>query len=609
VRFTCARRSLPFCVITAIVLISPPLFGSSCASIALDSNWKFFFAGRDSSDLYARFDSVRTYETVAVPHTFPQHGRRNAPAMGFGWYLRDIDIPTAFFDKDVFLNFEGVSLRSKVFVDGVPAGGSDFAYLPFTVVLTPLVQGKAQVRIAVQVDNRLLPRQFPDVNARGWWIYGGMIREVCLSARSKYRIESAEINTIHCARDTFALSLKLKHAQISWDSVVVAIASMGKPLPQYKAAVTGTDTLIRIGGVRAWTPESPYRYVFSLVPFFNGTAGDTLRLLRGFCQLTARKTRLYLNGKPCYLCGMGRHDVLGDKGPLLNREERLRDLADIKSLGVNFLRIAHFPQHRDIYELCDSLGILVMDEIPAWKTGSRFLGSSEGRSYGAAYLKDLIAAHGNYTCVCMWSLGNQIGSYKASVAGYVSAVAVETKRNDPSRLVTFCSYYYLWDKAFACVDVIAINEYFGWELASLGMLGPMLDKINKDWPGKPVLVSELGAQAALGFRNPRAKLAGPVKSIFSKDLSEDHQALFIRSHLDTIWNKRPYVDGMVVWAYSDYRSSMNKARTADMPVGLNGCGVVTRDRKAKLSYAIIKERYAAFRERFAAENSIPSGGQ
>jgi beta-galactosidase/beta-glucuronidase len=595
-------------VFLAIILTSRALFcfsGSTCAiPTVLDSNWRFFFAGKDSSIANARSgDASPAGETIALPHMFPQKGANSVPAQGFGWYFRDIEIPPSFIDKDVFLDFEGVCLRSEVFVDGVPAGGNAFAYMPFRVNLTPFLHGKARIRVAIRIDNRLLPRQFPDNNARGWWIYGGLIREVYLSARSKHRIDSAGIRTVHYAKDTFDLYLALKPSQVLWDSVSLTVALKDQQLQQHKATLTGTDTVLRIGGIHEWTPEFPVRYVFSMVPFFHGTAGDTLRLFRGFSQLTTRKEKLYLNGKPYYLRGMGRHDVLGNKGPLLTREERLRDLNDLKSLGVNFLRIAHFPQHRDIYELCDSLGLLVMDEIPAWKTDAGFLGSKNGKIYGAAYMKDLVAAHGNYTCICMWSLGNQIGSYKASVADYVASVSSEVKKADASRLVTFCSFYYIWDKAFSYVDVIAINEYFGWELASLGMLAPMLDKINKDWPGKPVIVSELGAQAGRGHRNPRPRLAGPVTSIFSKDLSEDHQALFIRSHLDTIWGRRSYVNGMVVWAYADYMTGQNKARTSDMPVGLNGCGIVTGDRQQKLSYSILKERYTSFRDRFAAENS------
>jgi beta-glucuronidase len=590
-------------VLIALFILPAASLGAVASNLPLDDNWKFFFAGKDSSVL----DYSVRYEEVHLPHIFSDGSRNNSLATGIGWYFKDVEIPPSFSNKDVFLNFEGVCLRAKVFVDGVDAGVNSFAYLPFRINLTPFLKEKNRLRLAVMVDNRLLERSIPDVNAKGWKRYGGIEREVGLCACPQRRIDNARIFTTHIAGDTFELRITLKQALSRWDSVVMAIAGPGQKTPHCKAIIRGTDTVLRLGGIHGWTPESPFRYTFSLTPYFNGSTGDTMKLMRGFCQLTARKTKLYLNGKPYYLRGIGRHDVLDNKGPMLTREERRRDLEELKSLGVNFLRIAHFPQHRDIYELCDSLGILVMDEIPVWKTESRFLGSKEGIDCGTRYMKNMVEAHGNFTCVCMWSLGNQFGSYKTSVAGYVEKVSAEVKKSDPSRLVTFCSFYYIWDKAFSYVDVISVNEYFGWELASLGMLGPMLDRINKDWPGKPVLVSELGAQSETGLRNPRARLAGAIKSIYSKDLSEDHQALFIRSHMDTIWSKRSFVGGLVVWAYADYMTSQNKARTADMPAGLNACGIVTQDRKRKLSYEVVKERYGSFGRKFSKGDAFSPG--
>jgi beta-glucuronidase len=166
-----------------------------------------------------------------------------------------------------------------------------------------------------------------------------------------------------------------------------------------------------------------------------------------------------------------------------------------------------------------------------------------------------------------------------------------TRSADPSRLVTYCSYHYLWDRGFPYVDVISINEYFGWELASLPLLAGMLDKVHRAWPEKPVIVSEVGAQAGFGIHNFEPQLAGILTSMLSKDLSEEHQALYIGSHLDTIWAKRSYVNGVVVWAYADYFCRMNKARTTTMPAGINACGIVTTDRKRKQSYTTVKERF------------------
>jgi beta-glucuronidase len=557
-------------------------------------DWKFYFAGNDSSLSSIQYDSTRHYQDAIVPHTFPRTGKHDEPGQGFGWYYCDLDVPDSLADKDAFLRFEGVGLRAKVFVNGVIAGTSEYAFLPFKINLTPFFQGKTNLHLAVMVDNRLLDCHLPDRRARGWWNYGGLIREVTLHLVPKLRIDDIQLFTQHHAKDTFDLSLHLSPPENLWDSVSLFFSAIDAPLSIYKEFIKGTDTVLRIGGVIPWTPESPVLYRFTFVPHFKGIPGDTMVVLRGFCQLSTRDSSIVLNGNPYFLRGMGRIDVLGTKGPLLTRDERRTDLCDMKAMGVNFMRVVHFPQHRDIYELCDSLGILVMDEIPAWKSRASFLGSKQGRMYGAGYMRAMVKAHGKHTSVCIWSVGNQLDSYKTALADYVSDAAGEAKNLDPSRPVTYCSYYYLWDKAFSHVDIVAVNEYFGWELASLGMLGPMLDKIHKDWPDKPVLVSEFGVQSKIGLKNPGARLAGAVKSMVTKDLSEDHHQLFLRSHIDTIWTRRSFVHGMVVWSYNDYMSYMNKARTADMPAGLNACGMVTRDREKKLAWETMHQRYDFF---------------
>ncbi len=563
-------------------------------ALPLDTGWHFSFAGNDSGLGPAKSPGSRRGEPVAIPHVFPGTGKDGSPAAGFGWYTRDIALPPSFSGADVALEFEGVCLFARVFIDGIPAGSGDYPYLPFTVDCTPFLSGKSSIRVAIRVDDRLIPGRIPDDKALGWWVYGGINRPVRLVARSRDRIARADLRTVFRGNDSFDLAVHAVAAHDQWDSVQIVIAPPDRRHSSIMASMRGGDTTLRLKGVQPWTPESPYRYTVALVPFFHGRGGDTLSILRGFSQLTAVKARLFLNGKPYYLRGMGRHDVLGDRGPRLTREERCADLADLKALGVNFLRIAHVPQDRDVYELCDSLGLLVMDEIPAWKTSGDFLASGPGKACGSGYMRALIEAHGNCTGICLWSAGNQLPTYLPAAAGYVKAVAAAAKAADPSRLVTCCSYWYQLDRAFPYVDVIAVNEYFGWELAALPLLGPMLGGVHAKWPDKPMLVSEFGAQSAFGLRNARPRLAGIVKSMVSKDLSEDHQALFLGSHMDTIWARRSFVNGMVVWAYADYRSNLHKARTGTMPLGLNGCGIVTEDRKRKTAYAVVQGRYRGF---------------
>ncbi|MBN1127624.1 MAG: hypothetical protein JXA71_01465 [Chitinispirillaceae bacterium] len=601
---TTPRRSRVLALV-ALLFCVPGV--SDAFQVPLADGWRFYFAGNDTAAC-SRRDTFPAGPAVSLPHVFPAADTSGRPIEGVGWYFRDLPMVSAYAGKSLFLDCGGACLRADVFVNGKPAGKSAFPYLPFRVDLTPVLPKKGSVRLAIRVDNRLREREVPDTRANGWWMHGGLDREVALSVLPKARIDGASVRTVHHSGDTFDLHINLAHAAPAmWDSVTIALAELRGGRPLFTARMSGTDTVLCLGGLRAWSPESPDRYRITLVPYFKGTPGDTVRLLRGFCQLTAQGPRLFLNGKPVYLRGMGRHDFLGVKGPLLTRQERLRDLLDLKALGVNFLRIAHFPQHRDVYELCDSLGILVMDEMPAWKTDAAFLGSSEGRAYGAAYMRALVKAHGNHTGICLWSIGNQFASYKDPVARFAESATRATKTADPSRLVTYCSYYYLWDKGFPHVDVISLNEYFGWELGSLPLVSLMLDKVHCDWPGKPLIVSEFGAQAGFGIRNPQPQLAGVFKSVLAKDLSEEHQALYLQSHIDTIWSRRSFVNGMVVWAYADYRAHLNKARSADMPPGLNACGIVTEERNPKWSHDAVRERYLMIRSCFEAENARETG--
>jgi beta-galactosidase/beta-glucuronidase len=562
---------------------------------SLDTGWKFQFVKSDTSTRFAESGLSDSASAVSLPHIFPSDKPGGQPLCGYGWYYKEIVVQHADIEgKDVSLSFKGACLRADVFVNGNFAGGCTYAYNPFSVDLTPYLQKSDLLRIAVRIDSRLMTDQIPDPAAKGWWIYGGLCREVYIVTRRTDRIEGIQVRTFFRNLDTFDLQCALEPSHLHWDSVSVTVKRQDTRQTIAKFTFTGNDSLVSIGSVRAWTPEDPFRYELQFVPWFRNKKGAEITMLRGFCQLSTNGPRILLNGKPYYLKGISRHDFVRLDGTPPTREQRRIDLLDIKSMGANFLRIAHFPQHSDIYELCDSIGLLVMDEMPAWKTSPKFLGSEAGRKYGSAYMQDLIKKHGNYTSICIWSVGNQIGSYKTSVADFVGAVTSVVKRIDPSRLVTFCSYLYMWDKAFKSLDIIAINEYFGWELASLDMLPPLLDEINKDWPDKPVVVSEIGAQCQYGLRNPKAKLAGPIKCMIEKDLSEDHHALFIGAHMDTIRTRKKFVNGIFIWSYNDYMSNMNKKHAAGTPKGFNCCGVVTVDREKKMSYEEIRKRYTTW---------------
>ncbi|MBN1758316.1 MAG: hypothetical protein JW863_08365 [Chitinispirillaceae bacterium] len=552
-------------------------------------NWSFLFTESDSSIHYAVDNDSIPAEKIQVPHSYNLNESLGNHKDGFGWYSTTVKIQYKD-DADYVLESDGVCLRAKIFIDGEYAGESRHAYLPFTINITRFLLNKKEVRITIRVDNRLMRNDFPDHNCNGWWIYGGLVRSVRLLALPRKRIDNCRLRTRYVSDSTFKLSVSYDSKPTSPDSMILSVVSpKKKTILEYR--FTGRACTVTVGKVTAWTPDHPYLYDIELTPYWDNVPGEPFQIKRGFSQLHIVDGALHLNGKPVFLRGFGRHDVTGNKGPLLTRKERCVDLATIKSTGANMLRIAHFPQHPDVYELCDSLGLIVMDEMPAWKSYPGFIGNEEGQKRASEYMKSLIDAHGNHTCIGLWCIANEIHSVKNRVALYVKYLSDFTRTTDPTRLVTYTSFNYQFDKAYEYVDVVSVNEYFGWYFGSIAMLPSLFKAIRKECPGKPMIITEFGASSAAGLHNPEARLPGPVESTFKKDYSENFQALFHEKQIEAIRSNRDICNGAVVWCYNDFMEYRKKPNDKDLPAGLNGMGIVTNDRKKKMAFDIIQKSF------------------
>jgi beta-galactosidase len=586
----------PSALLTFLIYLLFVLFFAHKSFSATDTvsirQWLFRFVADDCSHSYASDTNLQKWQSVEIPHSFNLKESLGKHTTGYGWYKTELKIRSKK-DSEYFLEFDGVCLRSKVFINGLFAGECNQAYMPFKVNISKFIYDKNKVHIAVQVDNQLRQNDFPDHNCDGWWIYGGLIRGVRLASFPKNHIENCQIRTFYITDNKYLVIVSFDNVVIKPDSLVLSIKDFNNSsvITKCFSNCPASPCSLVVNGVKPWNSDTPYLYNFSIMPYWKSKAGRLLHYKKGFAQLQVLNGSLNLNGKPIFLRGIGRHDVLGDKGPLLTRHERLADLVAIKSTGANMLRIAHFPQHQDIYELCDSLGLIVMDEMPAWKSYPGFLGDTLGQRMASEYMSSLISAHGNYTCIGIWCIGNEISSVENRIAMYVKYMADFTRRTDPSRLVTYTSYFYQFDKAYQYVDVASVNEYFGWYLGSINMLTSLFASIKKECPAKPIIVTEFGASASIGIRNPDASMPGPIVSVFTKDYSEDFQALFHQNQIETIWKNRKNCSGAVVWCYNDFMEYRERPNPEELQPGMNGMGLVTKDRKQKLALEVVKKSF------------------
>jgi beta-glucuronidase len=249
------------------------------------------------------------------------------------------------------------------------------------------------------------------------------------------------------------------------------------------------------------------------------------------------------------------------------------------------VRLAHYSQSQDVYDACDELGLLVWTEIPAWQSSVESLSDATVWEKSAQpQLHGMVMQHRNHPSVVIWSVANEIPSETQEGAAYVAKAIAYVKSLDSSRLVTFASDRRLTDKAFGAVDIIAINEYFGWYYGKQSDVGLMLDQMHAQFPNKPILVSEFGADGVADWDSTSA-----VEG--SRDYSFTAQADFLAAHMEQIFapERSSFVAGGLIWLYSDFPDpSRIGGDHPQMANYRNNKGLVTIDRVHKPAYQVVQ---------------------
>jgi beta-glucuronidase len=306
---------------------------------------------------------------------------------------------------------------------------------------------------------------------------------------------------------------------------------------------------------------------------------DVWRDRIGFRTLARRGTEILLNGESVFLAGACVHEDDLALGKVTTEADLRRRLADARDLGANFLRLAHYPHHEMAARLADEAGMLLWAEVPVYWAidfaNPATLADADNQ------LRELILRDINRASVALWGVGNENADTDQRLA-FMSALAATARALDPSRLVTAAclidrARFAIADRLAAHLDVIGLNEYFGWYEPDFSGLERLLANST---PDRPVIISETGADAAPGHRAAGRVLFG-----------EDWQAEFHRRQWTTI-RDTPWVRGYAAWLLYDFRS---ERRQTGFQKGFNRKGLIAEDKSTrKRAFATLA---ALFRER------------
>ncbi|HHV97505.1 MAG TPA: hypothetical protein GXX37_13750 [Clostridiaceae bacterium] len=549
-----------------------------------------------------------------VPNALDDFGAKDNPLRGYEgttWFSRTFFVSETWNKKDIYLVFEGANYLTKVWINGKFIGTHEGGYTRFSFKIpNDIINFKYSNLLVVKTENKSLENRTPGP-IFGWWNQGGIYREVYLESRPKLHISDLTVRTYVKSENEarFELDVEVKNTteisrkniEVSWklfdnDKQITGAGSTNMSL-LYADESRKINFTADIKNPNLWCPENPYLYNLQ-VKVTDGDITDTMQLSVGIREISVDGTKILLNGKEIVIKGVNRHEDYPDSGRVHNLQWLIHDFNHLKSLGVNFIRNSHYPNHPEFYEMADKYGFLVMNEVPLYFWGEMVRNTSykdmSALEAAEAQLREMINRDKNHPCIIMWSVSNETRGGRKHVDDGNRYLMDCARKLDPTRLVTHVSnhwyklvYGYV-DGALDADDVICINEYFGAYSKSLGgaantiedipifkeALEKALEDLRSRHPDKPIIVSEFGGIGIAGFRGN----AYP---------SEDYQAAFVKQHLEVLTNFKN-IRGIVYWDYTDY--PYHKKFVFDyFPVGYYG--LVTRDRRPKKVCDVIKEYF------------------
>lgn len=543
-----------------------------------DNGWRFVLA--DSAQMSKTDYHDTHWRALNLPHDWavegdflcsnPSGAGGGALPGGIGWYRKTFNLQKKQGER-YFIEFDGVYMNARVYINGKEVGYRPYGYSSFEYDITPyLIAGRNVV--AVRVDNSDQP------NSR-WYSGCGIYRHVWFT-------KTADVHVKHWG----------VHVVANPDgrvSVTADVESQGKA---YKVRNQVFDAQGRAVGLKVrrphlWSVDDPYIYKVRTQVLVGGKVVDEVWTNTGFRSFRFdAKTGFWLNGKNMKLNGVCEHHDFGCLGAVVNEDAMHRKLVRLKEMGVNAIRSSHNPPAPELLNMCDTMGLIVMDEsFDMWhrrKTQNdyaRFFDEWHERD-----LADLILRDRNHPSILMWSIGNEVleqwsyadadtltleqanlilnAGHDASTLAKDGETSINTlladhladivRRYDTTRPITAgCNEPSPNNHLFKgkALDIVGFNYHH-----------QGIKDVPKNFPGRPFIMTEsVSALQTTGFytmpsdsviKAPKEWWLPYTDPSFKCSSYDNMHASWSSTHEETwdVVKHTPYVGGQFIWTGFDY---------------------------------------------------------
>lgn len=634
-------------------IVATPAAGQDVRSIrVLRDGWTF------AKGAEAPAAGASGWSEVSVPHSWNRVGHYTNPGehpnrpetldnyQGVGWYRLAFEVPRDMGGKRAFLQFDAASRTAEVWLNGKRLGSHAGGFSRFRFDATAALKPGAMNTLLVRVDNTA-----PDAGnatadvlplAGDFFVHGGLYRPVSLIVTDDVHLDlldhggSGVYATTKAIGDgRAAVSVKLRaRNDAGRPARVQAVVRLADAAGVVKAEQRRALTLAGRAGAEAsvtldvadphlWDGVAdPYLHRLSVeLAGADGRVLDRVEQPFGIREVRIDPERgLFLNGKPLRLHGVGYHQDREGKGWAVSEADIAEDVAIMREMGANSIRLTHYQHGQPIHDLADRHGLLVWDEIPLvsrWTMGTATTASDGLRANAAQQMRELIRQNGNHPSVIAWGIANEVDFGKSipifitnkdgpapdpmPLLAELNAIAKAEDPSRPTAIATCCEGRLLGDAEVpitaGAADVSGANRYFGWYYGDPAGLGPHLDALRAARSNQPLSVSEYGAGGATSIHTDNP-LGGDVDQR-GRNQPEEYES-YIHETAWAALSGKPYL--WATWLWNSFDFATTRRREGDA-VDINTKGLVTYDR------AIRKDAYYFYKANWSAAPTVHINGR
>jgi hypothetical protein len=377
--------------------------------------WEFFCTGGRNSGVWTRIEVPSCWEQQGFGNY--EYGRNSysyGPKYKYadekGLYRLSFPVPAEWKGKEIIIVFDGSMTDTEVKINGKIAGDiHQGGFYRFKHNITDKLNWGQNNLLEVTVSKLSADESVNRAERYGdYWNFGGIFRPVFLEVLPKENIERFAINAK--ADGSFSMDLFPKNLTGKRDIYAEIVDATGKIVGNGSINASPGDSLLtlkcKVNNPDLWTSETPNLYKVNV---FLKTGQKELYSFTGKFGFRTIEVRhgdgIYLNGVKIRMKGINRHSFWPETGRTLNRDICLNDVKLMKEMNMNAVRMSHYPPDVDFLDICDSLGLYVLDEIAGWQ-----------RAYdtpvGKKIVRETVIRDVNHPSVLFWDNGNEGGTNK-----------------------------------------------------------------------------------------------------------------------------------------------------------------------------------------------------